>query len=88
MFAAVALTRCTSSLLKSLDFRASPVAQETGMFEPRSGREEQSELWVARSETAAPKAAGFYRQLNETLRASRFAGEVWKLGAPHDAEAA
>ena len=57
------------------------------MFERRSGREEQSELWVARSEIAAPKAAGFYRKLNETLRESHFAEEVWRLCAPHYAEA-
>lgn len=57
------------------------------MFARRSGREEQSELWVVRSEIAAPKAAGFYRRLNETLRESRFAEEVWKLCAPHYAEA-
>ena len=58
------------------------------MFERRSGREEQSELWVVRSEIAAAKAAGFYRKLNETLRECRFAEEVWKLCAPHYAQAA
>ena len=58
------------------------------MFERRAGREEQSELWVVRSEIAAPKAAGFYRKLNETLQESGFAQEVWKLCAPHYADAA
>ena len=57
------------------------------MFERRAGREEQSELWVVRSEIAAPRAAGFYRKLNGTLQASGFAEQVWKLCAPHDAEA-
>jgi len=57
------------------------------MFERRSDGEGQRELWVVRSEIAAPKAAGFYRKLNETLRASRFGEEVWKLCAPHYAEA-
>ena len=40
-----------------------------------------------RSEIAAPKAAGFYRKLDETLRENRFAEEVWKLCAPHYADA-
>ena len=57
------------------------------MFERRAGREEQSELWVVRSEIAAPKARGFYRKLSETLQASGFAEQVWKLCAPHYAEA-
>lgn len=58
------------------------------MFERRGGREEQRELWVVRSEIAAPKAAGFYRKLEETLQASGFAQEIWKLCAPHYADAA
>jgi hypothetical protein len=44
-------------------------------------------LWVVRSEIGVPKAAGFYRKLNEPLRAGRFGEEVWKLCAPHYAEA-
>lgn len=45
-------------------------------------------MWVVRSEIAAPRAAGFYRKLNETLRACGFAEEVWKWCAPHYADAA
>jgi transposase len=56
------------------------------MFDRREHREEQKEMWVVRSEIATPKAAGFYRKLDETLKACGFAEEVWKLCAPHYAE--
>lgn len=52
------------------------------MFERRAERVQQEEFWVTRKEIAAPRASGFYRKLEETLRKKGFAEEVWKLCEP------
>lgn len=56
------------------------------MFDRRAERAQQEEMWVARKEIATSKAGGFYRKLNETLKACNFAEEVWKLCKPHYAD--
>ena len=56
------------------------------MFERRAERAQQNEFWVAREEIAAPRAAGFYRKLEATLQAQKFATEVWRLCQPAYAE--
>jgi transposase len=57
------------------------------MFERRAERRQQKEFWVNREEIAAPRASGFYRKLEETLKAKGFAAEVWKLCEPAYADA-
>lgn len=42
---------------------------------------------MVRRDITAPKAAGFYRKLNETLKECGFAREVWRLCEPHYAAA-
>jgi hypothetical protein len=57
------------------------------MFDRRAKRAEQQEMWVVRKEIVSPRANGFYRKLDETLKECGFAEEIWKVCMPHYAEA-
>ena len=58
------------------------------MFEQRQTKQRQQELWIVAGELPAATPDAFYKGVNRTLEAMKFAPQVWAICKPAYAEAA